>query len=131
MLAGQKVRNKRHSVSQASRKRPSLARPAAPAEQVGAVLRRERVTFAAKVRGARAILGWSQRELGARVSMTQKSIYRMEQGTVDLRRSTVLTVEQVLKSAGIEFEDLPAGGFRVVVSESTLSNLEAVAATSR
>jgi transcriptional regulator with XRE-family HTH domain len=90
---------------------------------VDATLRRDRVTFAAKVRGARAILGWSQRELGARVSMTQKSIYRIEQGTHDLRRSTILTVEQVLKAEGIEFEELPSGGFKVVVPETILTKL--------
>jgi ribosome-binding protein aMBF1 (putative translation factor) len=89
-----------------------------------AVLRRERTMFAAKVRGARAILGWSQRDLGLRVSMTQKSIYRMEQGTHDLRRSTVVIVEQVLKAEGIEFEDMPGGGFKVVVPERILSKLE-------
>jgi predicted transcriptional regulator len=90
---------------------------------VDATLRRERVAFAAKVRGARTILGWSQRELGARVSMTQKSIYRMELGTHDLRRSTVVMVEQVLKAEGIGFEELPGGGFKVVVPEVILSKL--------
>jgi DNA-binding XRE family transcriptional regulator len=91
---------------------------------VGAVLRRERTVFAAKIRSARAILGWSQRDLGLRVSMTQKSIYRMEQGTHELRRSTVLIVEQVLKAEGIEFEDIPGGGFNVLVPERTLSKLD-------
>ncbi len=77
-----------------------------------ATLRRERVTFAAKVRGARSVLGWSQRELGARV---------------DLRRTTVVMVEQVLKAEGIEFEELPGGGFKVVVPEGILSKLERAA----
>ena len=117
MLARQKVRNTRTSVSQYS-----VGTPAD--ERVGALLRRERVAFAAKVRAARAALGWSQRELGARVSLTQKSVYRMEQGTHDLRRSTVVMVEQVLKAEGIEFEELPCGGFKVVVPDVILSNLE-------
>jgi transcriptional regulator with XRE-family HTH domain len=82
------------------------------------------MVFAAKVRGARAILGWSQRELGRRVSVTQKSVYKMEQGTHGLRRSTVATVEQVLKAEGIEFEDLPGGGFKLVVAERILTGLE-------
>jgi transcriptional regulator with XRE-family HTH domain len=88
------------------------------------MLRHERVTFAAKVRGARAFLGWSQRELGVRVSLTQKSVYRMELGTHHLRRSTVVTVEQVLKAEGVEFEDLPDGGFKVVVPEAVLAKQE-------
>jgi ribosome-binding protein aMBF1 (putative translation factor) len=123
--ARQKVRNKRNTGSQASASgRSASATFADQAAKVDATLRRERVTFAAKVRGARTILGWSQRELGVRVSMTQKSIYRMELGAHDLRRSTVVMVEQVLKAEGIEFEELPGGGFKVVVSEVILSKLE-------
>jgi len=125
--ARQKVRNKRNSGSQAAAGRSASATSADQAAQVDATLRRERVTFAAKVRGARTILGWSQRELGTRVSMTQKSIYRMELGTHDLRRSTVVMVEQVLKAEGIEFEELPGGGFKVVVPEGILSKLEQAA----
>ena len=45
--------------------------------EVEAALRRERMVFAAKVRGARAILGWSQRDLGRRVSLTQKSVCKV------------------------------------------------------
>jgi DNA-binding XRE family transcriptional regulator len=93
-------------------------------EEVEAALRRERMVFAAKVRGARAILGWSQRELGRRVALTQKSVYKMEQGIHGLRRSTVATVEHVLKAEGIEFEDLPDGGFKVVVPEPVLAKHE-------
>jgi transcriptional regulator with XRE-family HTH domain len=92
-------------------------------EEVEAALRRERMVFAAKVRGARAILGWSQRELGLRVSLTQKSVYKIEQGNHGLRRSTVRTVEQVLAAEGIEFEDLPGGGFKIVVPEGVLYKL--------
>ena len=91
--------------------------------EVRASLRRERAAFAAKVRAARAALGWTQRELGSRVPLTQSSVYKMEQGTHDLRRSTAVRVEQVLKAEGIEFEDLPGGGFKIVVRESTLSKL--------
>jgi transcriptional regulator with XRE-family HTH domain len=104
--------------------------PVDHAGQVEAMLRRERVAFAAKIRGARAVLGWSQRELGERVSLTQKSVYRVEQGMHDLRRSTVVAVEQVLKSEGIGFEELPGGGFKVVVPEAILSKLETLLATS-
>ena len=66
--------------------------------EIKALLRRERVAFAAKVRAARAALGWTQRELGSRVPLTQSSVYKMEQGTHDLRRSTVVRVEQRLES---------------------------------
>jgi transcriptional regulator with XRE-family HTH domain len=92
--------------------------------EVETALRRERIVFAAKIRGARAILGWTQRELGRHVSLTQKSVNRMEQGTHDVRRSTVAIVEQVLKAEGIEFEDLPDGGFKIVVPERILLKLD-------
>ena len=125
VLARQKVRNRRNEGSQFTASgRSAPASSADLAAQLDATLRRERVTFAAKVRGARSILGWSQRELGARVSLTQKSIYRMELGTHDLRRSTVVIVEQVLKAEGVEFEDLPGGGFKVVVPEAVLAKHE-------
>ena len=69
-------------------------------------------------------MGWNQDELGSRVPLTQKSVYKMEQGTHGLRRSTMVKVEQVLKAEGIEFEDLPGGGFKLVVAESILMNPE-------
>jgi predicted transcriptional regulator len=94
------------------------------ATRVDAAVRRERLAFAAKVRAARAVLGLSQAKLANRVGMTQKSIYRIELGADDLRRSTVIAVEQVLKAEGIEFEELPGGGFKVVVPDVILSNLE-------
>jgi len=119
-----KVRNKHTYECQGGSQPRKLAGSAAREDEVGALLRRERVAFAAKVRTARAALGWTQRELGSRVSLTQKSVYKMEQGTHDLRRSTVVTVEQVLKAEGIEFEELPGGGFKVVVPEGILSKLE-------
>jgi hypothetical protein len=47
----------------------------------------------------------------------------MEQGTHDVRRSTVAIVERVLKAEGIEFEDVPGGGFKILVPEGVLSKL--------
>ena len=40
----------------------------------------ERQMFARKVRGARAVLGWSQTELARRAGLTQTSIHRMSRG---------------------------------------------------
>jgi ribosome-binding protein aMBF1 (putative translation factor) len=119
----QKVRNRRSSISQRPSARSDARANANQAAQVEATLRLERRTFAAKVRVARAILGWSQRELAARISMTQKSVYMIELGTNDLRRSTVVAIEQVLKAQGIEFEMLADGGFKVVVPETALPDL--------
>jgi transcriptional regulator with XRE-family HTH domain len=75
----------------------------------------ERREFAAKVRAARALLGWSQAELGMRVGVTQRSINRLEQADVDVRRSTAVAIEGVLREEGVSFEMVPSGGFRIVV----------------
>ena len=42
-----------------------------------------RLRFAAKVRAARAVLGWSQTELDERIGLTQHAIYQIEQAAVD------------------------------------------------
>jgi DNA-binding XRE family transcriptional regulator len=110
--------------SQARLRKAAVGRSMDHATRVDAAVRRERLAFAAKVRAARAVLGLSQAKLANRVGMTQKSIYRIELGADDLRRSTVIAVEQVLKAEGIEFEELPGGGFKVVVPDVILSNLE-------
>lgn len=75
----------------------------------------ERREFAAKVRAARALLGWSQAELGQRVGVTQRSINRLEQAGVDVRRSTAVAIEGVLRDEGISFEMVASGGFRILV----------------
>lgn len=75
----------------------------------------ERHEFAAKVRAARALLGWSQAELGQRVGVTQRSINRLEQASVDIRRSTAVAIETVLRHEGVTFEVIQSGGFRIVV----------------
>lgn len=79
------------------------------------LVRLERRAFAAKLRMARAMLGWSQSELGNRVGMTQRAIHKLEQGETEPRRTTVHAVEQVFAGAGLVFEDLGDGGFRVTV----------------
>ena len=90
------------------------------ASPMDAELRSARVTFAAKVRAARAALGLKQSELAKRAGLTQKSIHRIEQGTEVLRRSTVIAIETTLKAEGIDFEEFPAGGFKVIVRNPPL-----------
>ena len=79
------------------------------------LMRLERRAFATKIRAARAILGWSQSELGLRVGMTQRAIHKLEQGDTEPRRTTVRAIDLVWHEQGIEFEDLGDGGFRVSV----------------
>ncbi|MFZ1952210.1 MAG: helix-turn-helix transcriptional regulator [Pseudolabrys sp.] len=77
------------------------------------VVRRERQAFAAKVRIVRAVLGWSQTELGLRAGLTQRAIHKLEQGETEPRRTTVLALETIWREQHIEFEDLSDGGFQV------------------
>ena len=79
------------------------------------LIRLERRAFAAKVRVVRAVLGWSQSELGFRVGLTQRAIHKIEQGDTEPRRTTIRMIEEVLREEGVAFEDLPDGGFRVTI----------------
>jgi transcriptional regulator with XRE-family HTH domain len=83
-------------------------------------LAQERLRFAAKLRAARAILNLSQTELAAKVELTQRSIYRLEQAHVDAKRATIRTLERFWDVVGISFEELPDGGFSISVAAAAL-----------
>lgn len=83
-------------------------------------MRIERASFAAKVRAARAVLGLSQEELGHQVGLTQRSVHRIEQATVEPKLRTVHAIEQFWREQGLSFEDARDGGFRLSVQSSTL-----------
>ena len=82
------------------------------------IVRLERQAFAAKIRLARAVLGWSQTELGRHVGLTQRAIHKLEQGSTEPRRATVRALDQAWREQNIEFEDLADGGFRATVRSS-------------
>ena len=82
------------------------------------VLRTDRRAFAAKVRLARAVLGWSQSELGRRIGLTQRAIHKLEQGETEPRRTTIHALEETWREQKIEFEDRADGGFRVNIRPS-------------
>ncbi len=88
--------------------------------QVDNTLRLERAAFGAKVRAARAILSLSQDQLAARLGLTQKSVHRIEQGAVEPKVRTIYTIQQFWRDNGIVFENLPDGGFRLVVRGPSL-----------
>jgi DNA-binding XRE family transcriptional regulator len=75
----------------------------------------DRDEFAARVRAARAVLGWTQAELGAKAGITQRSINRVEHGDVDVRHSTALAIERVFRDAGISFSSSVDGQFEMRV----------------
>ena len=84
------------------------------------VIRLERRAFAAKIRMARAVLGWNQSELAFRIGLTQRAVHKLEQGETEPRRTTVLAIEEVWHEEGIEFENMADGGFRGSVRSSLL-----------
>jgi transcriptional regulator with XRE-family HTH domain len=88
------------------------------------LVRLESYVFAAKIRLARAVLGWSQSELGRRIDLTQRAIHKLEQGDTQPRRTTVRALEEIWHEHDIKFEDLAAGGFRVSIPSSALSRPE-------
>ncbi len=95
-----------------------LAQHGAP--DLAELIRLERRAFAAKMRMARAVIGWSQSELAFRVGLTQRSVHKLEQGETEPRRATVRAIEQIWREQDIEFEDLADGGFRVSIRSALL-----------
>ena len=92
----------------------------AHSHDLGELCRLERNAFAAKIRLARAVLGWSQRELGVRVGLTQRAIHKLEQGETDPRRTSARALEFIWREQNIEFEDLGGGGFSVHIRAAAL-----------
>jgi transcriptional regulator with XRE-family HTH domain len=93
---------------------------AAQSRDFAELFKLERHAFAAKIRLARAVLGWSQSELGFRIGMTQRAIHKLEQGETEPRRTTMRALEEIWCEQGIEFEDLADGGFRVGIRVAVL-----------
>jgi transcriptional regulator with XRE-family HTH domain len=74
-----------------------------------------RQLFAAQIRAGRAVLGWSQTDLGERTGVTQRAIYRVENGASQPRQLTRLRIEKAFGDAGVAFEISQAGGFTMIV----------------
>ena len=85
------------------------------------LIRLERRTFAAKLRMARAVLGWSQGELASRAGLTQRAVHKLEQGDTEPRRMTACVIETIWREQGLEFEETGDGGFQVVVRPALLN----------
>jgi DNA-binding XRE family transcriptional regulator len=100
------------------------ALPAARAAQLDQLLQVERMAFAAKLRAARAVLGLSQDELAREIGMTQRSVHRIEQGSVQPKVRTILVIESFWRRRGIAFETLSDGGFRLIVDGAVLASLD-------
>ena len=78
------------------------------------------VQFAAEVRAARAVLGWSQTKLARRTAVTQRAIYRIEKGVVLPREKTKSNILKTFSDAGLRFELQANGGFKMIVPRRVL-----------
>src|SRR6516165_4344837 len=79
------------------------------------------VQFAAEVRAARAVLGWSQTELARRSAVTQRAIYCIEQNIVQPRKQTEERIIEAFAKAGVQFEPLSNGGFKMTVPNKAIA----------
>ena len=85
-----------------------------------AATRAERVKFSARLRAARAVLGWSQTQLGKKAGVTQRAISQLEKAATKARRLTQDRIDKAFRDAGLGLENLPNGGFRIVVPGKAL-----------
>ena len=81
------------------------------------------VQFAAEIRAGRAVLGWSQTELARRTAVTQRAIYCIEQNIVQPRKQTEERIIEAFTDAGLRFERLSSGGFKLTVPNKALAKL--------
>jgi transcriptional regulator with XRE-family HTH domain len=68
-----------------------------------------------QIRAARALLGWSQRELSRKSRVAFGTVQRMERfdGPIGARTETLAKVVAVLEKAGIEFLNSESPGLRL------------------
>ena len=78
------------------------------------------VQFAAEIRAARAVLGWSQTELAKRTAVTQRAIHCIEQNIVRPRTKTEECIIEAFTDAGLRFERLSNGGFKMTVPKKAI-----------
>jgi len=70
--------------------------------------------FAAQMRAARGLLGWSQADLSRASKVSTAVVARMELGTADSRISTVRGVTAAFQAAGVEFIKHPDGTYGIL-----------------
>jgi predicted transcriptional regulator len=79
------------------------------------------VQFAAEIRAGRAVLGWSQTELAKRTAVTQRAIHCIEQNIVRPRTQTEKRIMEVFTDAGLRFDRLSSGGFKMTVPTKAIA----------
>jgi predicted transcriptional regulator len=59
----------------------------------------------AQIRAARALIGWTQRDLAQASGVSQVAIKNIERGSTDPRLSTINSIETAFNQAGLIFLD--------------------------
>ena len=86
-----------------------------------------RLLFAAKVRASRAVLGWSQTELGRRTGITQRAVYCIENALTRPRKVTEQQIEASFAEVGLVFKFMFDGGFTMTVPFAAIGHSGPVA----
>jgi transcriptional regulator with XRE-family HTH domain len=75
--------------------------------------------FSAQIRAARALLGWSQRQLARKAGVGSATLQRIEQheGILKGNFSTILKIERALEEAGIGFTESDTGEIGVTLKK--------------
>lgn len=81
------------------------------------------LAVSAGIRAARAILGWSQKELSSRSGVSVPSINRFERGEGGTRESTVASLVGCLEGHGVEVIVTPDNELRVLVTTKTVAQV--------
>lgn len=84
----------------------------------------DQVRFMRQVRAARAILGWSQRDLSVMTKVSLSTLNRLERGDGEPSISTLNTIYKAFEEAGIQFMNNGDNGIGVYLSAQGLARLE-------
>lgn len=79
--------------------------------------------ISAGVRAARAILGWSQKELSSRSGVSVPSINRFERGEGGARVTTVANLVSCLEKHGVSVIASPNAGLQVLVTANAVAQV--------
>ncbi|WP_445947852.1 helix-turn-helix domain-containing protein [Sphingorhabdus sp.] len=81
---------------------------------------RNPIIYAAQIRAARGLLNWSQWELARRSGVSQQSVTRIENGTMDPRFSTMAALYESFLSACVKITMDTDGTVRIAISRDKL-----------
>ncbi|MCB4803712.1 helix-turn-helix transcriptional regulator [Methylobacterium brachiatum] len=73
-----------------------------------------------QVRAARAMLGWSQDDLAARIGLSRRSLINYEHGIHSAKEETLKKMASIFREAGIEFTRTASGAIGLTLSEEAL-----------